>query len=315
MTTDQHTAPSASPPDPANENIRYRKPTTAAILQDLARDLKPSELRVALYLATEADLSPDHTVRASSRQIATSTGMALSKTIPAIKGLVARKLISQRQGNTTTASVYLISFLETAHMPATQRGAPPTRQSSQNGSSLLPFGEHPVYPNGEHPATEKGAASNGNSATCNARAPLDKKYDENRVLDRVLSAKPSDHPKEQLERARAWLHGYSVKLGRDPHRHPPQDVMCAQFLTIAEWPALQRTLEKLFEQRIPPGDNDAWYISTTLNRIHGIAPLTVKQRRAELKLVRPSQHEPEQTGLQFAQDLTRELASTAKALR
>lgn len=311
MTTDQHTPPSASPPDPANENIRYRKPTTAALILDLAPILGEAEFKTAHYLATAAETSPEHTCRASNRQIAATTGLSLSNVKQAIKNLVARGKIARRAGSPTQPSGYLVTFLDTIHMgglaagpPRSNRGLatgpPPPEQAglfqAQGGLAAGP----PLHPE---------------SATSSQPAELDPKNPTIETLDRVFRATARDYDKALLEKARAWLIGYRKHLNRTQQFPTPDDKIVAQFLAVADWPALEKTLQELFHQGITAGDRDAWFVYVALNRIHGIAVKTIDKRREQLRLVRKTHRQPEQTGLQFAQDLTRELASTAKALR
>jgi len=108
------------------------------------------------------------------------------------------------------------------------------------------------------------------------------------VIDRVLQARPKNYPEADLERARGWMHSYAAKLpaANTPNPHPPDDVMVSQFLAVAPWPQLEGLLYDLLGERKQCGYSYAWFVSVALQRIHGIKPQLLKERREELKLIR-----------------------------
>ena len=121
-----------------------------------------------------------------------------------------------------------------------------------------------------------------------------------RVLERLAKAKAKNYNSEKIAAARQWLHGYMAKLGREPHLHPPDDAITAQFLAVAEWPCLEALLYELLAERKEPGHSYAWFVTVALQRIHGIPPGTQRQIRAQLRLVKPAPPrapEPEQRSL------------------
>ncbi len=138
-------------------------------------------------------------------------------------------------------------------------------------------------------------------------------YDTTKALDRVLRARPKDFPPERIHAARDWLVGYRRGLNREEHAHPPDDYIVAQFLAVADWPSLERMLKQLFSQQIKPGEQDAWFVTVALNRIHGIAPTDVNKRRAQLKLA-PSKSEQAELDRDFGAALTRQLAGSARSM-
>lgn len=141
-------------------------------------------------------------------------------------------------------------------------------------------------------------------------------YDATPTIDRVLRARPRDFTPERIEEARGWLLGYRRKLGNAPTCHAPEDNIVAQFLAVADWPDLERMLYQLFQQRIPPGDKDAWFITVALNRIHSIAPAVIQKRRAQLKLVRAASAEASADNVQqFAKQLTANLTAKIGGLQ
>ncbi|HEU0139861.1 MAG TPA: hypothetical protein VFQ79_09135 [Bryobacteraceae bacterium] len=109
--------------------------------------------------------------------------------------------------------------------------------------------------------------------------------------------------------ARQWLHGYMVKLGREKDRHPPDDRLVAQFLSIAPWPQLERLLYDLLAEHREPGYQYAWFVTVALQRIHGIQPKQLQQRRAMLKLIKPAAEQAAKEGQEWAQLLIGQVAS------
>lgn len=171
---------------------------------------------------------------------------------------------------------------------------------------MVPFGDHPG-PQGGPPPTE-------NKELTGAAAALDLNPDTTTILDRVIRARKKDYNADQIATARNWLLGYRRKLGRAPTCHPPDDDICAQFLAIADWETLQKTLYELFRQQIPPGDNDAWFVAVALNRIHGFKPDALKTRKQALKLVKPAKQHQQPDSREFTQELLHDLTTSIRSL-
>lgn len=207
------------------------------------------------------------------------------------------------QGNTREPATYRVTIFETVRFPqkseALIQGSPPHRRvAAQQGLSGPVSG--PQWPcsratppeNKELPPTP--AAVDVSSTT--------------EIFDRMLKANPKRVDANTLATMRSWLHGYMVKLGRDPHAHPPDDHLVAQFLSIAEIGYLQRLLHDLMAERKAPEVNYAWFVTVAMQRIHGMTAQAQKARRAALHVARAGRPpEPEQ------QDLLADIAALAKA--
>ena len=92
----------------------------------------------------------------------------------------------------------------------------------------------------------------------------------------------------EIEEARAWVHGYQAKLGKNKNPHPPDDTIIVQIITAAD--GLQRLtglMKTLFNEMKAPGDEYSWYVSVALQRIHGIQPEVLKAARQQLRIARP----------------------------
>lgn len=133
------------------------------------------------------------------------------------------------------------------------------------------------------------------------------------ILDRVLKARPTKADPAALTEARNWIWGYQRKHGREPNAHPPDDLIVAQFLAVDEWPRLQAMLYELMAERKEPGYSYAWFISVALQRIHGIAPAAIKQRRATLKLVPRPPAAPPPAPQQETLSLEEQISNLARA--
>jgi len=143
----------------------------------------------------------------------------------------------------------------------------------------------------------------------------------------VLKSKPSDFDPELLAFTRRYLHSFFTKIGVDDnHRrfldtsaapHPPDDKLVAQLLAVAEPPRLYACLDNLVREQGHEPYNYPWFIAVALQRIHGITWQQTKQARATLRDVKRKAHPapPEQTGLEFAQDLRRQATAAAKGIR
>lgn len=155
---------------------------------------------------------------------------------------------------------------------------------------------HPAEPHGGLAIEPRGGFAVEPPPTQNTTlpfppAPVDidtSDLDAGGVIDRVLQARKSHFSDSEMGHARGWMHSYAAKLPAldNPHPHPPDDTMVAQFLAVAPWPQLERLLYDLMAERKQCGYSYAWFTSVALQRIHGIKPQLLKQRREELKAIR-----------------------------
>jgi len=309
---------SSSTHSPTAKNICSRKnrsepldPAAAPLarIAELAPSLGPAELRIMLALATRIH-SPHHpTALASSRKLAQATGLSRRAVQAAIDSLNARGLIATRQGTAQKAAAHRLRCLE---IPALTHG-------EQNAKAPLDGWRTNCATPGEPSAPplldgwRTDCATPGEPSappptenqplTPPSATPIDQSIE---IIDRLLRAKESDYPAELITTARRWLHGYALKLGRDKDRHPPDGRIVAQFLSIAPWPQLEGLLYDLLAERKEPGYSYAWFVTVALQRLHGIQPATLRERRAALKLVTP--------GRACRDQVTRTLTAGVKSL-
>ena len=127
------------------------------------------------------------------------------------------------------------------------------------------------------------------------------------------TAKKFDH--ETTQRCRDWLYGYMRKFGRELEPHPPDPLIVAQFLSVAPWPQLESLLNKLVRENCEAGKTYAWFVAVALQRIHGINPAQLRERRAALQLVRtPPPPAAEQAALDPTIPTALELQSELRAM-
>jgi len=114
------------------------------------------------------------------------------------------------------------------------------------------------------------------------------------IIDRLHRANAKLIDPDLLAKARGWLHGYMCKLAtrevlRIGKPHPPDDKIVAQFLAMGDgaggWGRLEIMLQDLLAER-REAYSYAWFVSVAAQRLHGISAEQLKQRRAELRVVR-----------------------------
>ena len=266
----------------------------------LAPTLKEAELRVLTYLTAEDERSQHQGVRASSRQIAKACNLARSNVVPALDDLATRGLIAIRQGTATRAAAYMLRFLDVAQMsgPAVGPGIIPGGLVTGPPPDL--FQDHPG-PGSGPPSTENAALPRATPAV-----DIDGVLTLEGIIDRLHRASPKTIEPDTLIAARRFLHGYMAKLATDEVRrqgppHPPDDKIVAQFLAMGDgvggWPRLQNLLYELMAEKKTPYSY-GWFLAVAAQRIHGVSPSALKQRRAELRLVRDRQAVNAATDLQ-----------------
>jgi hypothetical protein len=292
-------------------------------IAELAPTLKEAELRVLMAL-TSLTATPENSIHISSRKLADLSRVARRNVQRALDSLTERCIITTRQGTPKQPAGILLNFLATITIGGAAVTPPPTRQwrqtSATGGAKETPqvalFERQGGPETGPPPGQDDGVDDAG------ARVDSNSNFD---LIDRLLRASPSDYEREAIAKARACLHGYAVKLGREKDRHPPDDRLVAQFLSIAPWQALERLIYDLMAERKQPGYAYAWFVAVALQRIHGIQPGTLKQRRAELRVVERAparQPEPRQAELlsadaeadpQFSEALLADVLTKRKA--
>jgi hypothetical protein len=296
-----------SPHDTAPEYSLSEVNSPAQALAAIAPRLKEAALRLATVLAAEAD-EKHKSVRISTRELERKTGLASSALNRAISELTAPgpNYVTIRRGTATTPNAYLVNFLRTVRGASFGEAPPATRKEAQaplfeqQGAS---FTEAP-------PAHSEGL--NATSAGSDFDGAL------LRLIDQILSAKPTKADSENLATFTSWLHGYMQKFGRDENNrplqnpHPPQPDLVAQFLAIAEPRRLGTMLDSLACDR-KTCYSYGWFIAVAMQRIHGISWKATQAIRAQLRDVKkPRPPEPEQ---QSFQDAIAEMAQAKKMRR
>jgi hypothetical protein len=250
-------------------------------LVDLAPTLKEGELRLLLYLAQLTEKRPQHDIRISKAELASGTKLARSAIERAVAALAQRGLITCRRGTATQASAFIVNIFATVVLGSPLGGQPPLVEAPSKRVT------GPLFEGKGHPFRGQPDDENTPVAECVDAVDIEG-FDSSSesVIDRLLKANPKRETPERLAEARRWLHGYAAKFGRAPNPHPPDDKICAQFLAIAEWPRLEGVLLDLMGERKEAPHSYAWFVSVALQRIHGIEPKKLRDRRQQLKLVR-----------------------------
>ena len=255
----------------------------------LASTLKEAELRTLIELTRRANSHQQ--CRLSSRQIAESAGISRKNAQRAIDSLTDRGLITSDGGSATRAATYKMLFLEVEVLPV--RGVTAT---PPEGNMWLLSDATPGVDLTPPPASEERHLGRHPDATANKEHTpahgVDGFAEIDRALDRLRKAKPTLYEPKQFQEARRWLHGCMAKFGAMPDPHPPDDMVVAQFLAIAEWPRLLGMIYDLMaepETRKTKPQKYGWFIVVAMQRMWGLSPQQQRQAREKLQLIK--QHE------------------------
>ncbi len=288
----------AEPAQQSTEKNGYRKPIEQAPalerIASLAPELSEAELRVLLALAPEALQSEHVTLSISTRQLEAKTKVTRANIQIALKKLSARRFIVVRAGGPSRPAIIKLQLLETVVLQGGITAMPPP---GQGGIATIPplASQQSQYLALEqcHPGIAAMPPPTQNQQLADRSAGVDIDIDsDSDVFNRLLRARPSHFDAARKAAARGMLHGYAAKFGREPDCHPPDDVIVSQFLAIAPWPRLEALVYELMAERKVPGANyAAWFVAVAMQRIHGIAPSALRQKRDEkrrgLKVVQP----------------------------
>lgn len=280
-------------------------------LQAIAGSLKEGQLRLALALATLAEDSPHHSVKVSTRALCKAANLSESALPAALRALEGRQLITIRHGGPGSPNAYLVNFLNTVR-GASFAEAPPAS-----------FGEAPLPLFERRPASFPEAPPSGNKELTSTDARVDLSTALPTILDRVLKSRPTDFDEKLLAYTRRYLHSYMGKLGRDEHGDayvpgrppvPPDDRIVAQLLAVADPPALFAVLDNLVAERKAAPYSYGWFVTVTLQRIHGISWSQTKKARAQLAVVRRGGRPVQPADVHdFTQQTLAEIGAIAKA--
>ncbi len=252
-------------------------------LADLAPTLRERELRVLLAMTNAFASSEHQSGRLSAAQLVKLTGLSRSNVFLAIASLRDRSMIATRGGTATEASGYKLTFTRAITITGSPGlGPPPILKKDEGGLTTRP--QAVLF-------QDQGGPIPGPPLTkehTRAGMSIDSITSDS-IIDRLLRADPKNCAREDLDQTRRWVHGYQCKLGRDPNPHPPDDKILAQLIAVAQPGQIIRLIQDLMAERKEPGHQYSWYVTVALQRIHGIRPELLKQRRAELRIVRSRQ--------------------------
>jgi hypothetical protein len=261
-------------------------------LAAIAPGLSEAELRVAIYLISIQD-PQHHTCRASSRQIAEATRVARSNVKRAIDSLTRRSLIATREGNATTTSAYRLNFTQAVTIRGGLTAGPPLQLNLSGVGSQQAHPSEPVFP-----------------------LDIDKDFDS--IIDRTLTARPQHFQRSHLDAVKSYAFKWLTLQRGKANAAPPDDTTCAQILTAAgSLPnAIDWILQHLTDRQ---AETCMYLVSALLQQLHGIAPPTVKRRRAELRAVtrrgEPAEAAPEPTQQEFPEEMLHQAIAGVKNFR
>lgn len=280
-------------------------------LAAIAPGLSEAELRVCLYLVT-IQHPRFHTVRASSRAIAEATRLERKNARRAIDSLTRRNLIATRQGGGTLASAYRLNFTQTVCLGGVF-STPPVQQ-------LLP-GVGSQQPHMHEPLPEGVGFSRPHQS--GPQAPLDIDVTTDSIVDRTLQARPNRFQTSEIAAVRGFAYKWLTLQRGQANAGPPDEIVCAQIATAAG--GAGRACDWIRDhQHDYQAENCAYLVSALLQQLHGIAPPTVRRRRAELRVVakkkapaaiEPTAEPTSQPDLEFSHDLIRQAIAASKSIR
>lgn len=282
------------------------------LLNRIAKTLGEAELRLFLALW---DLQQDNPrgLRINTRDLAKASGISKSNLLPAVKQLGRLCYLTHRAGDATTKGFYRICAFDTIQISGPATG-PLTAENSGPEAGPLP---QQVVLFQDQSGPFSGPPPTENKTLQAAAARVEISTETLMLIDQVLSAKSSTFDPHDVETFRRWLHSYMQKFGRsDDNRpigngaRPPKDDLVAQFLSLAPPKRLATFLDNLMLEQ-QTCRTYGWFITTGLQRIHGIHFQETKKARAALAIVKagakPDTHPPDFAG-QLALDLAKRKA-------
>lgn len=288
-------------------------PNEIEALAAVARCLKEAELRALLELMRRARGQPK--VAASTRELADYMGASRPKLQAALQALAVAtptraRLISIEPGHHNQPARYTLEFLRVKSTGGSLR-------EPRNGTQVAPLGSQYVAPFGSQGGSFGEPPSTENQQLTAKTARVDLFDGLPPILDRVLNSKCSNFDKPTIAHFRGWLHGYMAKFGVDDagrpleQPHPPDDKALAQFLACGAWAELERLLYALMAERQPVAKY-MWFVTTALQRLHGVTWQQTKQARERIKLLKRGQQPEPQPEPPTQQDLLADIGELAR---
>lgn len=280
-------------------------------LAAIAPGLSEAELRVCIHLATIQN-PQTHTAIASSREIADSTRLARSNVQRALDSLARRSLIATRQGTSTRPAAHLLNWTQTCAFPGGLTVGPPLQLQLPEMHQEIPR----VALQQGHPS-EPPLHARADSDDLIDKRSIDRSSSQTPILDQVLTARPQHFQASQLQRLRGYAYKWLTLQRAQSSSPAPDDLTLAQIATAAGGvePAISFILDNLRDRQ---ATTCQYLVTMLLQKLHGVAPHSIRARRAQLHAVNRSDPQPNATdkpGPDFAADLVAKLAAGAKTLR
>ena len=272
-----------------------------ASIASLAHTLGEAQLRVLLALASKAQ-APWWTVKASLTELRETTKCGRPNIVAAIAELSRRNIITTRPGNRSEKTAFMLNLTRPLVLKGGSVAEPP---HAKGGSAVEPpnwFRSETTPPAGGSAVEPRGFATEPPPYKERAHAPRasidsikEREQDRSSVIDAILTAKPADHPAEELDFVRRNLTGYCAKFppaswdgtGATPNATPPDDLIAAQILSVTSPRRFQELITLLASRRVTPGYEWSWWVTVVAQRCAGVKPETLAARRRGLRIERP----------------------------
>jgi hypothetical protein len=314
-------------------------------LAAIAPGLTEAELRIALQLAALQDTAGSTAV--SSRNLETRTRVARKNVQRALDSLNHRSLIRTTPGSATRPAVHSLSFTRTAAIPAPAPEPDPDPQGGLWEESVRLGGvtatpppangwshsdatptellqgvasqrRHPLEP---LPALDIDTSIDLDRSSAQTRETTNPTPPPDSILDRVLTARPQHFQESQLSELRGYAYKWLTMQRRQQDAHPPDLQTVAQLATACGGHV--RAIRFIFDNlRDRQAETCQYLVTMALQRLHHIAPPTIKRRREQLKVVTRRQApaagspgEPVQADPTYPEQLTAELVSKVGNMR
>jgi hypothetical protein len=302
----------------AQEAAQKKHCAALAAIASIMPRLGEAELKAIIALANAFAESPGRSGRSSSRDITAATGMSRPNIQAALDSLQFHKLIRIIPGTGPKPSEFHLDFLGAAE--ATGFAAEPLTKKvveklalSRSQYELTGFAAEPASgfaAEPAEPASGFAAEPVADKEHAPARASIDsiknrsidrltkpdrstettgqKIFEE--LIDRALNAQPKFFDRRAIEETRRAVYGYQMKFGAHDKNNPPpppDDKIISQMLATTSVARIQNLIDGFMcEKPNPPtpGEKPAWWVSTILQRVHGVAPETLNKRRKEHRL-------------------------------
>jgi hypothetical protein len=204
----------------------------------------------------------------------------------ALDAMLKRQLLTKHSGNTKKASGYRLNFLQVTAIRPVKNG----QGGPISGPPSSPESAHPLsFPSAQGGPTS-APPSPGNKGLLRIPTRLDIKTDLIEKLDRALTAKAGDKPRDMLMEFRRLLEHAADKL-HAPYHRPPDDDTCAAVAEVCgdSYKTMGWLIIEVHRSKVQIGESPMWWVTVALQRIHGISWKDTAARRIELRSARRPQ--------------------------